>query len=162
MEVRRLRSGESTIGVEAIRRLKSPDGSPTPTEPCLETFLARPGNVFIVAVDDTVPVGYLVAYLLDRIDRDQRMMCFYEIGVSEPHRRRGIGRRMIATLKSVCREEGVMKMWVSTDRSNIAATGLYASTGAVSLANGDEVTYTYPRESFAGTDNTAHEHGERT
>jgi len=27
----------------------------------------------------------------DRIDRDQRMMFFYEIGVAASHRRRGIG-----------------------------------------------------------------------
>ncbi len=157
MEVRRLRSGESKVGVETIRRLKSPDGYPTPTERCFETFLSKPENVFIVAVDDAAPVGYAVAYLLDRIDRDQRMMFFYEIGVSESHRRRGIGRHMITSLKWVCREENALKMWVPTGRSNIAATGLYASTGAVPLPNGDEVTYTYPRESFAGTDNTANE-----
>ena len=83
------------------------------------------------------------------------MMFFYEIGVSASHRRRGIGRRMITTLKLVCREENAMKMWVPTGRSNIAATGLYASTGAVPLPNGDEVTYAYPRESFAGSDSTA-------
>ena len=42
-----------------------------------------------------------------------------------------------------------MKMWVPTGRSNIAATGLYASTGAVPLPDGDEVTYAYPRASLA-------------
>jgi hypothetical protein len=44
----------------------------------------RPENVFIVAIDSTEPVGYAVAYLLDRIDRDQRMMFFYEICVADP------------------------------------------------------------------------------
>jgi aminoglycoside 3-N-acetyltransferase I len=149
MEVWRLRSGDSKIGAETIRRLKAPDGYPTPTEACFETYLARLENVFIVAIDHTEPVGYIVAYLLDRIDRDQRMMFFYEIGVAESHRRRGIGRRMISTLKSVCREENAMKMWVPTGRTNIAATGLYVSTGAVPLPSGDEVTYAYPPESFA-------------
>jgi ribosomal protein S18 acetylase RimI-like enzyme len=143
-----LRPGESQLGVETIRRLKAPDGYPTPTDSYFETFLCKPENVFIVAADDTVPVGYVVAHLLDRIDRDQRMMFFYEIGVQESYRRRGIGRRMIDLLKLVCREEHVMKMWVPTGRSNIAATRLYASTGAAPLPNGDEVTYAYPPASF--------------
>ena len=76
------------------------------------------------------------------------MMFFYEIGVAESHRRGGIGKRMIAELKTICRSRNVMKMWVPTGRSNLAATRLYASTGAAPLPAGDEVTYAYPRESF--------------
>lgn len=75
------------------------------------------------------------------------MMFFYEIGVAESHRRRGIGTRLIRELKSICRANDVMKMWVPTGRANIAATRLYASTGAVPLPSGDEVT-AYSRESF--------------
>jgi len=75
-------------------------------------------------------------------------MFFYEIGVAESHRRRGIGKRMIGELKAICRKADVMKMWVPTGRSNEAATRLYASTGAVPLPSEDEVTYAYPRESF--------------
>jgi ribosomal protein S18 acetylase RimI-like enzyme len=125
-------------------------GGATPPEEYFERFLSRPENTFIVATDGGQPVGYVVAYLVDRIDRDQRMMFLYEIGVAETHRRRGIGRNMIDTLKSVCREANAVKMWVPTGRSNIAATRLYASTGGVPLSSVDEVTYTYPRESFAG------------
>ena len=111
-------------------------------------FLSRPENLWIVPFDDGVPVGYLLAYLLDRVDRDQQMMFFYEIGVAESHRRRGSGKRLIGELKSICREAVLMKMWVPTGRSNVAASRLYASTGAVPLPSGDEVTYAYPRESF--------------
>lgn len=35
-----------------------------------------------------------------------------------------------------------------TPFANIAATRLYASTGAVPLQSADEVTYAYPRASF--------------
>jgi ribosomal protein S18 acetylase RimI-like enzyme len=111
-------------------------------------FLSCRANVLIVAVDDAVPIGYTVAYLPDRIDSNRRLMFFYEVGVAEAHRRRGIGKRMIAELKAICRTEDVMKMWVPTSRSNIAATRLYASTGGLPLSPDDEVTYTYRRESF--------------
>ena len=149
MEVRRLGSDDAGLGVDAIRVLKAPDDYPVPSATYLLRFLSRPENVLIVAFDDGLPVGYLLAYLLDRVDRDQQMMFFYEIGVAESHRRQGVGTRLVGELKSICREADVMKMWVPTGRSNVAATRLYASTGAVPLPSGDEVTYTYPRESFA-------------
>jgi aminoglycoside 3-N-acetyltransferase I len=91
--VRRLAPDDSQLGVEAIRLLKAPDGYPVPSTAYLSDFLSRPENVFIVAIDGSVPLGYIVAYLLDRIDRNQQMMFFYEIGVAESHRRRGIGKR---------------------------------------------------------------------
>lgn len=58
---------------------------------------------------------------------------------------------MITELKAICWAQNVMKMWVPTGRSNVAATRRYASTGATPLPNGDEVTYAYTRESFKPT-----------
>ena len=112
--VRRLAPDDSPLGVEAIRVLKAPDGYPVPSIAHLFEFLSRPENVLIVALDDGVPVGYVVAYLLNRIDRSQQMMFFYEIGVALSHRRRGVGTQLVKELKAVCRENDVMKMWVPT------------------------------------------------
>ncbi len=83
MEVRRLGSDDAQSGVDAIRLLKALDGDPIPSAQYLRRFLSRPENVLIVAFDDGVPVGFLLAYLLDRVDRDQQMMFFYEIGVAD-------------------------------------------------------------------------------
>ncbi len=148
VDVRRLGPDDCLLGADAIRLLKAPDGYPTPSATYLSTFLSRAENVLIVALEHGQPIGYIVAYLLDRVDRDQRMMFFYEIGVAEPHRRRGVGAKLVEQLKSVCRMQDVMKMWVPTGRSNVAATRLYASTGATPLPSGDEVTYVYSRASF--------------
>src|SRR5262249_61472501 len=97
----------------------------------MSRLLSRPQNVLLVATEEGAPVGYIVAYLLDRIDRDQKMMFFYEIGVKKSHRRRGIGKKLIAYLKEVCREADLMKMWVPTSRANVAAARLYERTGGV-------------------------------
>jgi aminoglycoside 3-N-acetyltransferase I len=152
LHIRRLGPDDRAIGVDAIARLKAPDGYPAPSIAWMTTFLSRPDNVLIVASENGLPVGFVVAYLLDRVDREQQMMFFYEIGVAAAHRRRGIGRQMVATLKSVCRAGDVMKMWVPTGRSNVAATGLYASSGGVPLPDGDEVTYTFSPESWTRTE----------
>jgi aminoglycoside 3-N-acetyltransferase I len=148
MDIRRLGPADGALGVQTITRLKGPDGYPTPSTQYVTKFLSRPDNVLIVATDQGIAVGFIIAYLLDRVDRDQQTMFFYEIGVAESHRRRGVGTQMIETLKRVCRTADVMKMWVPTGRSNIAATRLYARTGAVPVSGNDEVTYAYSPETW--------------
>lgn len=148
VEVKRLKAAEAVTAVSAVRLLKTPDGYPLPSVEAMSRFLSRPENVLIIATMGDLPVGYIVAYLLDRVDRDQQMMFFYEIGVGERYRRRGIGKRLVHELKAICRAHHVMKMWVPTSRSNLAATTLYASTGGVPLPNDDEVTYAYSRDTF--------------
>jgi ribosomal protein S18 acetylase RimI-like enzyme len=71
------------------------------------------------------------------------MMLFYEIVVDEEYRERGVGKELIRSLKQICRDNRIMKMWVSTNRSNRAAMELYGSTGGVESADGDEVSFTY-------------------
>lgn len=44
-------------------------------------------------------------------------------------RRRGVGRALIEELQRVGRERGCGSMWVLTDEENVAAMGMYRSTG---------------------------------
>jgi len=128
MRVRRLEPRDADLAAAAICTLKDPVPG-APGADVLRRFLARPENVLIVAEAEEGPAGYLVAYVLDRVDRRQTMVCLYEVGVSEAHRRRGIGRAMVEELRRLCREAGVMKVWVIASRSNQAAMRLYAGTG---------------------------------
>lgn len=155
MEVKRLAPSDHLFAVEVIRALKSPDGYPIPSEDHLRDFLSRPANILIAAGDGGIPVGYVVAYLLDRVDGSRGMVLFYEISVAESHRRRGVGTKMIAELKSICRAHGVAKMWVQTNRSNTAATRLYSLTGAQPPEEADEVTFTYFWDSLMNPDPAA-------
>jgi len=149
MVTRRLTEQDAEIGVHAIRLLKSVDGYPIPSALYLSNFLSRPNNVFIVAVDGASPVGYLVAYLLDRIDRDQRMALLYDIGVAEHLRKRGVGTWLVTELKRICSDEGAM-MWVHTSRSNVAATRLFETTGGVPQPPEEgDVIYEYSSLNFA-------------
>jgi len=102
-------------------------------------FLSLPDNVLILAEEGGVPQGFLLAYALDRVDRDQKMVCLYEIEVAGRFRRRGIGAAIVEALKDLCRERGVMKIWVVASRSNEAAVRLYEGRGARAGAADDVV-----------------------
>ena len=146
MIVKRLNADDAEIARTAIQKLKVE----TPAElranlstDYLHEFLSCEWNYFLAASIDEQPVGFILAYRLMRVDRNQDMMLFYEIVVDEKYRNRGVGALMINELKRICRDEKILKMWVLTNRSNLAAMALYGQTGGIEDTNGDEVTFTY-------------------
>lgn len=124
-EIKELRPGEEPLAVRAIEEIKRARTS----EAHMNRFLARAENILLVAVAEDRPVGFALAYQLDRVDECPAMVFFYEIEVSPSHRRQGVGRALIDRLKGLCCERGTGKMFVLTDRRNHAARCLYSSTG---------------------------------
>ena len=124
MEIRRLALDDLKIGVAAIRNIKRAKT----TNGVVAQFLKRPDQYFIAAVEDDQPVGFALAYELERIDRPHPMMFLYEIEVVESHQRRGVATAMIELLKKICREKDAFKMFVIASASNNAALRLYDST----------------------------------
>jgi GNAT superfamily N-acetyltransferase len=140
VRVRRLGPEDAALAAEAVRRVKK--AGPAIAEEYLRRLLARPDNLLFVAEEGGAAEGFLLAYALDRVDRDRRMVCLYEIGVAAASRRRGLATGMIEALLCWCREHGVMKTWVVTDRSNEPAMRLYARTGA-HPDSGDDVVFVW-------------------
>lgn len=146
MLVKRLGTGDEPLARQTITTLKTEtplDVSEALEVEYLEHFLRRDNNYLLVALVDEEPVGFVLAYRLMRVDRAQDMMLFYEVVVDEKHRHQGVGRALIFRLKQICHEKKIMKMWVSTNRSNAAAVALYKSTGAIEDKHGDELSFTY-------------------
>lgn len=144
--MRRLGIGDEMLARQAVMRLKpeTPSDVRERLDPhYLEGFLKCDRNYLLVALVNDEPVGFALAYRLMRVDRAQDMMLFYEIVVDEDYREQGVGKELIQFLKRMCRESNIMKMWVLSNRSNIAAMELYRSTGGVESAEGDEVTFMY-------------------
>lgn len=146
MVVKRLTVSEAAIAKAAIEKLKCE--TPAQVREDLNThylreFLSCERNYFLAALIDGQPVGFILAYRLMRVDQSQDMMLFYEIVVDEKERNRGVGTLLISELKEICRHEKIMKMWVNTNRSNLAAMALYRQTGGIEDACGDEATFTY-------------------
>jgi ribosomal protein S18 acetylase RimI-like enzyme len=70
------------------------------TDECMTNFLSNPDNYLIIAIDDNIVAGFVVAYELQRVDRNQKLMFLYEIGVLKTHRKKGIGTVLMNLEKS--------------------------------------------------------------
>jgi ribosomal protein S18 acetylase RimI-like enzyme len=109
----------------------------------LEAFLMDPANYLIVAEAEGEPVGYLVAYRLQRPDRQAAQMFIYEVDVAEAWRRRGLGSALLEEIRRLARAERMFEAFVLTSRGNEAARRLYARTGAA-VEDDAALLFVYP------------------
>src|SRR4030042_1698719 len=113
MEIRQLKKGNEREAIRAIRKFKSR----TANKNYYQRFLANPKNYLFVAFEKEKPVGFALAYEIPRVDRNQNMLFFYEIGVDAKYRRKGIGTALITELKKGCRKKNILQMFVITNAS---------------------------------------------
>lgn len=100
-------------------------------------FLADPRHHIAVALDQGIVVAF--ASGVDYIHPDRPAELFInEVGVAEPHQRRGLGKAVMRALLEVGQARGCTGAWVITDETNAAARALYVSMGASLGADGDE------------------------
>ena len=133
--IRQLRSNDTTVATRTLARLKPSDErrDRLPDEQAAQLFLQQKCNILIAATQAEEPIGYAIAYILDRAERSEPMLLLYEIEVAPENRRQGIARAMIERLRQIATEHGAFKMWVLTDPSNRSARALYGSSGGTEL-----------------------------
>ena len=124
--IRRLAPGDERVAARVVALFKSA-ASPSPRP---QRFLANPSNYLIVAEVAMELAGFVMAYRLDRLDRDTAQLFVYEIGVLPEFQRRGIGTQLMREIGRIVAAEGLMEAFVLTDRANVAAQRLYGGTGA--------------------------------
>ena len=102
-----------------------------PSDPAATArFLVEPGHHLLVAYDaDERPVGFVSGVEMTHPDKGTEMF-LYELAVSAPARRQGVGRALIEALATRAREGGCYGMFVFTDDGNAAALATYHSAGA--------------------------------
>jgi len=123
-----------------------------PDEQATGAYLADRRNYLLLAYaddravtrSDVAAVGFVRGTELGRLDGPERQMLLYEIAVAPEYQRQGIGAALIRALEQICRDEGFAEMFVFTNRSNAAAMRLYASTGAHTEADDEQMfVWTY-------------------
>ena len=146
MNIIRCDKSNVELAVDAMVTIKCvEDGKPVElvTVAAMTTFLENPYNHLLVAVEGSETAGYIIAYEMQRADREQTMMHLYDITVLKKYRQKDIGTALIEELKSICSTRPMMKMFVGTNRSNEAAVGLYQKTGAIPAEDTDAVGLTW-------------------
>jgi aminoglycoside 3-N-acetyltransferase I len=100
-----------------------------PSDDYLQSLLAKPHFIAIVASHGDRVIGGLAAYVLDKFERERREIYIYDLAVAEDYRRQGIARGLIGALKDVAREQGAYVIYVQADRGDVPAINLYQSLG---------------------------------
>jgi ribosomal protein S18 acetylase RimI-like enzyme len=131
IEVRLLGPGDA----QALARVAE-DVFDNPVDPDLaREFLADARHHIAVVIDDGTVVGFASALHYVHPDKPAELW-INEVGVAPTHRRRGLGRRALATLLSHGRSLGCVSAWVLTGSDNAPARALYAAAGGVEGADG--------------------------
>jgi aminoglycoside 3-N-acetyltransferase I len=100
-----------------------------PGTPYLERLLGGSQLIALAALRGGAIVGGLVAYELQKFERERSEIYIYDLAVVEAHRRRGIATALIEKLKTLALERTVYAVFVQADREDAAAIAFYDRLG---------------------------------
>jgi aminoglycoside 3-N-acetyltransferase I len=105
-------------------------GAEPPGDLYLERLLAKEHVVALAALAGDAVWGGLVAYELDKFERERRELYIYDLAVDERHRRQGIATALIEHLRAIAARRGAWVVYVQADHGDIPAIALYEKLGA--------------------------------
>ena len=133
MTVRRLGLGDEDV----VERLAE---EPPPAR--VAELLADERTIFLVAFEESEPIGFVLAYELLRRHGEPSQLFVYEVGVAPEARRRGVATELLRELARIARARGIHRGFVLTNEANEAAMELYRSLGGV-RPNTDDVLFDF-------------------
>lgn len=100
-----------------------------PPDDYVAALILRNDFHVIVALQNGAVIGGLTAYELTMYKEEINEMFLYEIAVLPEHRKMGVAKQLIESLKEICVTRGIKEMYVGTSTDNSASMKLYRSTG---------------------------------
>jgi aminoglycoside 3-N-acetyltransferase I len=116
------------VFAEAFEDPEAYQGAP-PSDAYLQRLLAKPTVLVLTAETAGTVVGGLVAYVLEKFERERSEVYIYDLAVAAPHRRQGIARDLILLLKRIAADLGAYVIYVQADLVDNPAIQLYSSLG---------------------------------
>lgn len=100
-----------------------------PSDAYLQGLLAKQHVLALVALSGDDVAGGLVAYELDKFEREGRELYIYDLAVGARYRRRGIATALIERLRVIAAERGARVVYVQADGRDGPAVALYEKLG---------------------------------
>lgn len=95
-------------------------------------FLDNPMNWVFACIQNNKIIGQVRGYELSDINNKSNKLYIHAVSVGPQYRRQGIGTNIFINLKETCKLFGIYKIFLFTEKSNIAANRLYEKTGGIS------------------------------
>jgi aminoglycoside 3-N-acetyltransferase I len=101
-----------------------------PNDEYLKRLLAKDDLHVVVALKNEKVIGGLTAYELEMYSKKGKEMYLYDLAVDEDHRRKGVARSLVDSLKEIAKYAGVSTIFVEANTEDIGAVEFYRSLGA--------------------------------
>lgn len=86
-------------------------------------------DTLLIAEDQGVPVGFASLRLLPQVENGRPHAELSDLFVEDHHRRRGIGRALVASAEALARERGSPRLYLVTGFDNGIARDFYRALG---------------------------------
>jgi aminoglycoside 3-N-acetyltransferase I len=103
--------------------------SAPPDEAYLGRVLGDRKTIVLVVQEDEHIVGGLVAYVLDKLEKERSEIYIYDLAVAEDRRRQGIATALIEHVQAFAADLGAWVIYVQADHGDDAAIALYGKLG---------------------------------
>lgn len=100
-----------------------------PSDAYLSDLLTQEHIIVLVGSVGERVVGGMVAYELDKVERQRREIYIYDLAVALGYRRRGIATALIEKVKEIAARRGAWVIFVQADYGDDAAIALYEKLG---------------------------------
>jgi len=121
--------------VPLLMKIKKEDPDFNICEENARQFLSNPMNWIFVCIQDNRILGLVRGYELSDIHNLGNKLYISAVGVGPQYRREGIGTSIFTKLKETCKLLGIRKIFLITEKSNVAANALYKKVGGISNVN---------------------------
>lgn len=100
-----------------------------PSDAYLQSLLAKPHFIALVAMHGDQVIGGLAAYELEKFERERREIYIYDLAVAEEHRRKRVATNLIKELQRIAKTRHAYMIFVQADPQDEPAIRLYESFG---------------------------------
>ena len=136
MLLQRLTHGDRVLARELFRLMAAVFEEPSEVLPdnYLDWLLGKPDFWAIVAIANNAVIGGLTAHTLPMTRNPSAEILLYDIAVRRDRQRTGVGRQLVAELRSLAADAGVRVLFVPADNEDTHALDFYHALGGVAAA----------------------------